>query len=426
VSSAQTITPAGTIVLLGTPVRAKAVAVNPNAKSNTAAVLLMGASKAVVVLNTVTGAIVQNFASPSAKGSYNGIAYSADGTKLFFSQDDNHFVTANVDATTGALTPANSIALPDPQPPAAGTGEGIRGAINPGGIALSPDGAHAYVALNIANTLGVINLATATLQTQIPVGNAPNSVVVSADGHYAYVTNEGGRIANPGDFTDTSAGTAIVADPNDAFAITGTVSVVDLTTNTIVATIDVGLHPAGLTISGTHLYVTNAYSDSISVIDLNTNKVVNTIGVGVPIPGRNQGDADAADGAVVEAAASLRAFGSGPNGITVVGGRTAYVTLGQANAIAVIDLSNPFVNPVVGYIPTAYFPTFISYDAANKQLVIADSKGVGVQESKVTDADTLTPSTPPGTALTLTGYTSSHDGGTVNLIPLPNAKQLAQ
>jgi YVTN family beta-propeller protein len=424
VSSAQTITPAGQLLLLGRPLRAKAVAVNPNPKSDTAAVLLMGGPEAVVVFNTVTGAIVQNFASPSSDGSFKGITYSADGTKLFFSQDNNHFVTANVDPTTGALTLASSLALPtvsaaNPNPPYPYYNGS---SINPASIVLSPDGTLAYVALNAANTLGVINLATSTLQTQIAVGNAPNSVVVSADGHYAYVSNEGGRKANPGEYTNASDGAAIVADPNDAFAITGTVSVVDLTTNTVAATIDVGLHPAGLTISGTRLYVTNAYSDTVSVVDLNTNKVVSTIDVGVPIQDGDQADAQGqqgqdgnqgnvqgqeaqAGGGVVEAATHRRGFGSGPNGI-IVEGRTAYVTLGQANAIAVVDLSNPYVNPVVGYIPTAYFPTSIAYDAVNKQLVIADSKGVGVQESK--------PS-----------Y-SSNDGGTVNLIPLPNAKQLAQ
>ncbi|MCL2449997.1 MAG: hypothetical protein FWD17_13705, partial [Polyangiaceae bacterium] len=426
VSDNQTLTPAGQVIVLGAPVRTKAVAVNP--KNKTAAALLMGASEAVVVFNTATGAIVQNFSSPSSRGSYNGITYSADGTKLFFSQDDNHFVTANVDLATGALTLASSLALPsvsavNPNPPYAYFNGS---SINPGTIALSPDGARAYVVLNAANTLGVIDLATATLEAQVPVGNAPNSVVISADGHYAYVSNEGGRVAKSGEYTNASDGAAIVADPDDAFAVTGTVSAIDLTTNTVAATIDVGLHPVGVTLSGSHLYVANSYSDTISVIALESNRVVRTIDVGVPIAG-NEGDARDDQGRgrdVVEAARRRRAFGSGPNAIAMVEGRTAYVTLGQANAIAVIDLSDPLVERVVGYIPTAYFPTFLSYDAANKQLVVADSKGVGVQEATVTFGDTLTRSSPSGAPQTLTGYHSFTDGGVVNLIPLPNASQL--
>jgi YVTN family beta-propeller protein len=198
------------------------------------------------------------------------------------------------------------------------------------------------------------------------------------------------------------------------------VSVVDLTTNAVVATIEVGLHPAGLTISGTHLYVANSYSDSISVIDLNSNKVVQTIDVGVPIQSSGHGDAQDqqgdANGNGVETAARRHPFGAGPNGVTVVGDRTAYVSLGQSNAVAVIDVSNPFVNPVVGYIPTAYFPTSITYDAANKQLVVADDKGVG--------ANTI-PGSAEGVPTSAGAFNTHYEAGRVSLIPLPNASQLA-
>ena len=82
--------------------------------------------------------------------------------------------------------------------------------------------------LNAANTLGVLDLTAlpAKLVAQIPVGNAPNSVILR--GQYAYVSNEGGRPATSEDFTNDSDGTPIVVDRKDAFATTGTVSVVDL------------------------------------------------------------------------------------------------------------------------------------------------------------------------------------------------------
>src|SRR3954471_1040869 len=68
-SSNQTLTPAGTIVELGSPVRAKAIALNPNKKSNSAAVLLMGAAQPVIVLNTATGQVLQRFIPTSVSGS---------------------------------------------------------------------------------------------------------------------------------------------------------------------------------------------------------------------------------------------------------------------------------------------------------------------------------------------------------------------
>src|ERR1700733_14584566 len=106
VSSGQVINPAGTQVNLGIRVRAKAVALNPHLKTHTAAVLTMGTSTsdgngAVEVFNTTTGVVIQNY-SPlgglDPSGSYSGIAYSADGKHLVFSQDSSNVTIANVNA----------------------------------------------------------------------------------------------------------------------------------------------------------------------------------------------------------------------------------------------------------------------------------------------------------------------------------------
>ncbi len=399
VSDNQTLTPAGKIIELGSPVRAKSIALNPNGKTNSGAVLLMGSPQPIMVFNTVTGQVVQRFipafmkgaeSTSSKAGSFTGITYSADGKWLFFSQDDNHVVIANVNPQTGLLTNGQSVDLPEP--PADGRPYYKAKAINPGGIAVSGDGQRAYVALNVANALGVIDLAgsPAKLIAQIPVGNAPNSVVIH--GKYAYVSNEGGRPATSEDYTNYSDGTRIVADRKDAFAITGTVSVVDLPAGKEVKAVKVGLHPAGMTISGSDLYVANAYSDSLSVIDLNTGAVVRTIDLSVPIAGG--------------------VFGSGPNGIAVTDDGRAYVTLGQANAVAAINLQGRDAHPVLGYIPTGYFPTSIAYDKVHKQLVVADDKGLGTHV--------------PARSGGLSGFSTHEDTGTVNLIPLPNANQLAR
>src|ERR1700733_14726073 len=97
VSSGQIITPAGTQVDLGIRVRAKAIAVNPNTKTHTAAVLTLGASEAVEVFDTYTGDVLQDYLTfgEDAQGSYNGIAYSADGQYLVFSQDSSNVTIAH-------------------------------------------------------------------------------------------------------------------------------------------------------------------------------------------------------------------------------------------------------------------------------------------------------------------------------------------
>ncbi len=397
VSDNQVLTPAGRLIDLGAPVRAKALALNPNATTHTAAVLLMGSAQPVVVVDIETGKVLQRFlpgaetlsAKDRSTGSFAGIAYSPDGSRLLFSQDNNYVSVASVDRKTGLLKDEQRVRLP--APPKDGRQYHNANSINPGGIAFSSDSKHAYVALNVANTLGVIDLTSspATLTAQIPVGNVPNSVVVH--GKFAYVSNEGGRPATKEDFTNDSDGTAIVVDRTDAFTLTGTVSVVDLAARKEVKTISVGLHPAGMTITGSRLYVANAYSDSLSIIDLQTQAVVRTISLSVPIAGG--------------------VFGSGPNGVAVTEDGRAYVTLGQANAIAVVNLQGRDANPVIGYLPTGYFPTSIAYEKTRRQLVVADDKGVGSRGSTTTLNG-------------VTGYNTHADMGVVNVIPEPDAHAL--
>jgi YVTN family beta-propeller protein len=410
-STGQIVAPAGTTVILGSPVRGKAVALNPTNPSS-AAVLLMGAAQAVEIVNIATGKIQQLY-SPFGDndGSFTGIAYSADGTKLLFSQDDSHLAIAMVDPVTGLLSDYEQLSVPpsqayincngivvgEPSNPLTGAcGNFYNGnsyTSNPAGIAVSADSKTGYVVLNANNTVQPVDLTIDPPQLkgkQIRVGNAPNSIVIS--GTTAYVSNEGGRQAVPADFTNVSNGTPIVASKVNGSAATGTVSAIDTTTGKVIAHIPVGLHPTGMAVSGGYLFVCNTSSDSISVIDLATNKVASTIDLSLPLN-------------------NLKSrFGAQPTGITVVGS-VAYVTLYTVNAVAVVDLSGGVSNPVLGYIPTASTPSTIAYDATHNQLVVSNDKGLGTWGSL-------------GHAHGLEGYNSHQDTGTLNLIPVPNASQL--
>ena len=392
-SDNQLLTPAGITVQLGSPVRAKAVAINPNGKTHTAAVLLMNAAEAVIVFDTRTGAVLQRYVPVSVSGStyknnptgsFAGIAYTPDGSKLLFSQDNSQVQVANVSPTNGELTPASAIPIPAPNNPNLYT----PGTADPGGIALVDD-TEGLVALSASNALGVINLSNNSLIAQIPVGNAPNHVIVA--GNYAYVANEGGRPATASDFTTLSDGTPMVADRTTGAATTGTVSVINAS-GQLAASIAVGLRPAGMAQANGFVYVANAYSDTISVISTKTNTVTRTIPVGVPLPGG--------------------AFGAGADDVAVVDNRL-YVTLGQSNAIAVVDLTKPNDQAVIGYIPTLYFPTSIAYDPSTGRLVVADDKGLGAQGSI-------------GTAHGVEAFNTHQDTGTVSLIKIPGDDKLIE
>jgi YVTN family beta-propeller protein len=420
VSSGQVINPAGTQVNLGIRVRAKAVALNPNHKTHTAAVLTMGTSTsdgngAVEVFDTATGVVIQNYiplGGLDPSGSYSGIAYSADGKHLVFSQDSSNVTIANVNAqglllddAQVSVPPNNSFIACFPNSPPAAYANPCGSFYSsytsyPGGVALSKDGNSAYALLNQNDTLTQIDLtATPPVQgQQIRVGNAPHSIVINGTGATAYVSNEGGRAATAADFQINSAGTEIVADPVVGAAITGTVSVVDLASMAVTANISTGMHPTGMAFYESSLLVANTYSDTISVINTATNKVERTISLGLPIgvPGQGQ-----------------PAYGAAPNSIAVdAKNGIAYVALYNANAIGVIDLSRGVQNPVVGMIPVAYAPSSVVLDATSNVLLVANDKGIGARESFECDHGVCS-------------YNTHQDNGTVSIVPVPDSATLA-
>ncbi len=411
VSTGQIITPTGVQVNLGIRVRAKAVAVNPTRGSRSAAVLTMGATQAVEVFDTMTGDILQEYLPfNDSSGSYNGISYSADGKYLMFSQDSSNIALAKV-GPTGLLTdyahipvpPDNSFIACFPNSPIGDYGRPCGefytpSTSYPGGVAFAKDGQSAYALLSQNNTLASFDLTQnpPVVTGQIRVGNAPHSILI--DGTKAYVSNEGGRAAMQSDFQVLSAGTPIVADYTNGSAVTGTVSVVDLATKAVTATISTDLHPTGMVFWGSYLLVTNTYSDTISVIDTHLNRVVRTINVGLPIAVPNQYKA---------------AYGASPVSIVVDPNRNiAYVALYNANAIGVIDLGIGAKKPVMGMIPVAFAPASVVLDTVHNQLVVANDKGIGTRLSFETDYG-------------VTGYNTHQDNGTVSLVPLPSKTELA-
>src|SRR5579864_5297690 len=63
----------------------------------------------------------------------------------------------------------------------------------------------------------------------------------------------------------------------------GTVSVIDTQTNTVIATVSLGTNPAvvAITPDGSQAYVSDNGSSTVSVIDTQTNAVIATMSVGI-------------------------------------------------------------------------------------------------------------------------------------------------
>lgn len=340
------------------------------------AVVHQGDTDHLHVIDLPSGRELQLFDGSKDIASYDGVAYSPDGRTLLASGASG---TMNILAVDGAgrLGNLRQVSLPKSGKPLPMCCDNY-----PGGIAIGPAGT-AYVALSRNNTLGVIDVAAGTLAREIAVGNAPHSVLL--DGATAYVSNEGGRPAQPGETTNGSAGTQIVSDPFTGAAITGTVSVVDLAAASEVATINVGLHPTAMARLGGYLFVCNTDSDSISVIDLTTRRVVQSIPVKLydGLPG-----------------------GAAPNGITALPGNRVAVTVGHSNAVAVYQWRGAAAAATLeGLVPTAWYPTGVDYDAGTSSLVISSELGIGLVNNR--------------------NHSLSPPRGSVEVVRLPSAAVLA-
>lgn len=120
-------------------------------------------------------------------------------------------------------------------------------------IALSPDDRFVWVANPDNNSVSVVRVENDANQlvAEIPVGIEPQNVAITPNGATLYVTN----------------------------TASGTISVIDTASRTVVNTILAGTEPYGiaLTPNGRKLYVSNARSNDVTVIDASTNTPIGTI-----------------------------------------------------------------------------------------------------------------------------------------------------
>ena len=309
-------------------------------------------------------------------GSYNGLAFSEDGKKIYVSQSRNHIFIAEMN-DYNVLTWSDEIKFPEAK---------VGGHPVPGGIILAENENKLYTTLNRSNSLAIVQLSDKSIK-EIPVGVAPYELALFSP-QKAYVSNWGGRQPKEGEATYQTSKSDILIDPKTGIANNGTVSVVDLRQGKEVKSIEVGLHPNAMVLSPDkkHLYVACANSDIISVIDTETDKVINEISVhftqGLP-------------------------FGSAPNALELSkDGKLLYIANGTDNAVCVIDLKAE--NKLLGFIPTGWYPGAIQLDQKEEFLFVANTKGTGSRNLR---ADRP-------------GYNTHGHMGTISVIPIPDKNEL--
>jgi YVTN family beta-propeller protein len=113
----------------------------------------------------------------------------------------------------------------------------------------------------------------------------------------------------------------------------------------------------------TLLYVTEDNSDTLAAVDTSNNQVLGELIVTAPH-------------SIVEKLGGFK--GSNPNSVSLAPDeRTAYVTLGGANAVAVVRLTEAGApSEVAGLIPTGWYPNAVRVNHAGTTVYVANGKSV--------------------------------------------------
>src|ERR1700756_1874890 len=279
-----------------------------------------------------------------------GPTYSPDGKFLWLPEQNGLTrFPVNADGTLGTPT---TVSIPVVDGHSALVGQ----------TKYSPDGSTLYAALNGQNTVAALDPPTGTIERTWNVGIAPRELAFV--GNKLYVSNEGGRRAQPGDTTLGSYGTQVPANGYLGTSTTGTVSVIDTANpSTAVGSIAVGLHPTAMYVKDNALFVANTNSDTVSVIDTAKDQVGQTIDTR-PWP--------------------ESAVGYQPDGIAMTQDGHLLVTLGRANAVAVYQYDGAPKEPVsyIGLLPTDYYPANVA--TVGDQIVVTNTRGIDARGPALT------------------------------------------
>ncbi|SHN36682.1 bifunctional YncE family protein/alkaline phosphatase family protein [Chitinophaga sp. CF418] len=248
--------------------------------------------------------------------SWFGLKFSADGNNLYASGgNDNRILQYAVQE--GKLLLKDSIILGPKWPEK----------ISPSGIEIDDSRKLMYVLTKENNSLYVIDLTTKNIAKQLSLGGEGYNCLLSRDKKLLYITCWG----------------------------CDKVLLFNTRQNTFSGEIKVGDNPNDLCMSknGKYLYVANANDNSVSVIDLSKNVVIETLNTALYPNAPN---------------------GSTTNGLALSeNGKTIYIANADNNCLSVFDVSTPGVSKSKGFIPVGWYPTNVK--VIGKKIYVANGKG---------------------------------------------------
>lgn len=209
---------------------------------------------------------------------------------IVFTEDGKYALVTNNEDNTVSVIDLNDYSVVNTIP----TGKG------PHGFRISKDSKYAYIANMGEDAVSVINLESMKEEKQIIVGATPVTTGITTDGKTLVATlNSENALAivnletNEVDKVEVGKGPAqVYIDSSDNFAYvanqgtedspSNSMTIVDIKNKTVKATIETGKGSHGVVTSSDNkfAYVTNMFENTVSVIDLSKNQVVKTVNVG--------------------------------------------------------------------------------------------------------------------------------------------------
>ena len=252
-----------------------------------------------------------------------------------------------------------------------------------------------YVTNSGSDSVSVIDCKTDKVISTILVGADPHGIAAAA-------INVGNQNDNYGPDADTNLQVYYVYVANTD---SNTVSVIDVNTDSIIATIPVGDNPIDIIASNNSgkVYVTNSGSDSVSVIDSKTNKVIESISIGSTPQGLSQIFQNETNDRSSAAVATVYIVNTASNTVSAINGNTnkvihtihvgkephgiiandlaaqLYVANGGSDSVSIIDANT---NKVTATIPVGNDPHRLDYYMGKVYVTNTASNSVSVINPK--------------------------------------------
>jgi YVTN family beta-propeller protein len=244
--------------------------------------------------------------------------------------------------------------------------------VNPNGIAISRDGTRVFVSNFWSNSVSVVDTGSRSVIATIPTLSNPTSLAVSPDGSRLYVSafttapsryvvqvialaNGTTIAAIPLNVAQSGGGMAISPDGARVYVSNqalnaNSMSVINTATNTVGATIPVGMVPRAIDVTpdGALVYVAAQESHAVTVVNAATNAAV----AAIPVSTRPM---------------SVRVM---PNG--------ARLYAVSENAVSVIDRAT---NTVAGAVSGVFLPRDVDFTPDGARAFIAGDAGVTVVDT---------------------------------------------